>query len=84
MLHHKEDEKSSGKYHSRKAILVPQFSIGLNDLKQNGIKVMLKELSKNQVLELHLVKIIKRLYFKLLQIVSFNTMMLIGMKSSDN
>ena len=29
-------------------------------------------------------KIIKRLYFKLLQIVSFNTMMLIGMKSSDN
>ena len=29
-------------------------------------------------------KIIKKLYFKLLQIVSFNTMMLIGMKSSDN
>ena len=28
--------------------------------------------------------IIKRLYFKLLQIVSFNTMVLIGMKSSEN
>ena len=37
-----------------------------------------------QDIDLEISKIIKRLYFKLLQFVSFNTMMLIGMKSSDN